>query len=62
MTGKNQIVLCQAEVQAALQHYCRTVLFRKGACPIVKTVAESRNDELKGCFVLQVEEDPDADR
>lgn len=43
MTGNNEIILCPAEMHAAIQHYFDTVLFREGQAPKVTSVEASGN-------------------
>lgn len=49
MEGLNEIVLNQATMVAAVQHYFKTVLFRDGHVPNVSTVsAESKSSYSTG--------------
>ena len=56
MKGKNKIVLCEAEMREAMQHYFDHVLFREKASPRVEGVYQYHDaGEGSVCEVLVTE-------
>lgn len=56
--GRNKIVLCPAEMIRAVQHYFRTVLFKRPSCPEVESVTQD-NGIGGGVFVIEAKLDTD---
>lgn len=52
MKGKNQIIMCQAEMIRAVQYYLNEVQFKE---PVI--VAGITEDKSKRTFIVSIEED-----
>lgn len=59
MLGRNEMVVCEAELREWIQHYFDNVLFRTGASPRVDGVGYSVSTESFSVALTERKEEPD---